>query len=145
MSASLASAWNRLSRFEVNPLTDIGRANDFSEPAGTAASARAATARRSAADRDTLSAAAGAAARWRAAGFGRSSRSSMSAAGVTPPIGDGAALKPYATAPSSLPLMYTGEPDMPDQMPPPAAITCPTGQVGDLDDDHVTAGTDAVL
>ena len=42
----------------------------------------------------------------------------MSSAGVTPPIIDGPAENPYATAPSRSVPMYTGEPDMPAQMPP---------------------------
>jgi len=49
------------------------------------------------------------------------SRSIMSAARVMPPIRDGPVENEYETAPASLPSTYTGEPDMPAQMPPASA------------------------
>ena len=53
-SAFSASAWKRGSRVAASPLTDIGTVNGSSEPPGTAASARASMAFRSAADSDTF-------------------------------------------------------------------------------------------
>ena len=54
---------------------------------------------------------------------GRPSRSTMSSAGVTPPIFDGPYENPYETEPSSSPPTYTGEPDIPAQMPPASSIS----------------------
>src|SRR5262249_2071713 len=58
-----------------------------------------------------------------AAAPGRVSIWYMSAAGVTPAMGDGPRDSEYATAPIRRPsAAYTGEPDMPAQMPPARLI-----------------------
>ncbi len=46
----------------------------------------------------------------------------MSSAGVSPPTFDVVDESPYATAPTSWPPTYTGEPDMPAQIPPARSI-----------------------